>query len=81
MNANRLAWRCRRGMQELDILLTGYLRRDYPHAATHERQRFEGLLEESDETLWRYLTLTLPPEDPALAHLIQQIRRSTAFDS
>ncbi|MEY2681218.1 MAG: hypothetical protein RL661_1449 [Pseudomonadota bacterium] len=81
MNANRLAWRCRRGMQELDILLAGYLRRDYPHASPHERRRFEGLLEESDETLWRYLTLTLPPEDPALADLIQQIRRSTAFDS
>lgn len=68
-------------MQELDILLTGYLRRDYPHAAPPDRQRFESLLEESDETLWRYLTLTLQPGDPALAKLIQQIRHTTASDS
>ena len=81
MNTNRLAWRCRRGMQELDILLTGYLRRGYPHAAPSERHRFERLLEESDETLWRYLTLTLQPGDPALAKLIQQIRHTTASDS
>ena len=81
MNPNRLGWRCRRGMQELDILLTGYLRRDYPHAAPPDRQRFERLLDESDETLWRYLTLTQQPRDPALAELIQQIRRATASDS
>ena len=81
MNANQLAWRCRRGMQELDILLTGYLRRDYPQATALDRQRFERLLDESDDTLWRYLTLTQLPRDPDLADLIEQIRRSPASDT
>jgi len=81
MNANRLAWRCRRGMQELDLLLTGYLCRDYPRAAAPDQLLFERLLDESDETLWRYLTLTLQPGDPALAKLIQQIRSAATSDT
>ena len=80
MNANQLAWRCRRGMQELDILLTGFLRRDYPQCTSLDRQRFERLLDESDDTLWRYLT-SQPPRDPDLADLIEHIRRSAASDT
>ncbi len=61
-------------MRELDLLLMGYLNRDYPNAPAPERQRFEQLLEESDDTLWRYCTDVLKPRDPALADLIEQIR-------
>lgn len=78
MNQNRLAWRCRRGMRELDVLLSGYLTRRYPDAAPDERQRFEDLLEDSDERLWRYFYQNQAPEDAGLAALVEQIRDTAA---
>ena len=78
MNPNRLAWRCRRGMRELDILLNGYLTTRYPNAAPDEKERFHGLLDISDDTLWRYFYRDLTPEDPALAELVTLIRHAAA---
>ena len=37
MAAQRLAWRCRRGMKELDLLLGGWLRQNYAQASAAER--------------------------------------------
>ena len=46
-----LAWRCRRGTRELDLLLSAYLERAYPTASGDERARFEALLEQRDSEL------------------------------
>jgi antitoxin CptB len=78
MNPNRLTWLCRRGMRELDVILTGYLAKGYPAAPAAERERFHRLLEASDDTLWRYFYQDLIPEDHALAALVDTIRRAPA---
>lgn len=78
MSPGQLAWRCRRGMRELDVLLGAYLARRYPYATTEDRQRFEELLEASDERLWRYLCQNQAPEDAGLAALVEQIRGAAA---
>lgn len=80
MNPNRLTWRCRRGMRELDILLTRYLTTHYPDAAPNEKARFHRLLDISDDTLWRYFYQDLTPEDPALADLVAFIRSAPPAD-
>jgi antitoxin CptB len=51
----RLAWRCRRGMKELDLLLVGYLRQHWPQAGQDERQSFAQILELPDPVLAAYL--------------------------
>jgi antitoxin CptB len=79
MNPKRLTWLCRRGMRELDILLSGYLSTRYPGAAPDEREWFHRLLETSDETLMRYFYQNLTPEEPALAALVETIRRTAAL--
>ena len=48
---NRLRWRCRRGMRELDVLLERYLQRYWPGASGERRAAFERLLELPDPVL------------------------------
>ena len=53
----RLRWRCRRGMRELDQLLTGYLDSRYTIANETEKAAFRGLLELPDPELFRLPSL------------------------
>ena len=56
----RLAWRCRRGTRELDILLGGWLREEFAAASEAERTAFESLLEQQDPDLWDWLMARRP---------------------
>ncbi len=69
----RLAWRCRRGMRELDALLTGWLSTHYPKATPAERDQFTALLDQEDDVLWNWLLGRTRPKSPELAVLIEQI--------
>jgi antitoxin CptB len=72
--AGRLRWRCRRGMRELDILLTRYLDECYCTASTEEQKAFGHLLETQDPVIYAYcLGSERPPE-----HLAVLIARITA---
>jgi antitoxin CptB len=69
---SRLRWRCRRGMRELDVVLSRYLEGDYPLAAAEERRAFEALLELQDPDLLSFLIgRTTLPADPQMAHVLR----------
>jgi antitoxin CptB len=70
----RLTWRCRRGMKELDLLLTGYLRDCWPRATPAERAAFERILELPDPLLAAYLTKRETPADTTLDGLLAVLR-------
>jgi len=73
--AGKLRWHCRRGMQELDILLARYMEERFPSASIDEQEAFRRLLESPDPVLYAYCMGRLrPPEQ--LAALIERI---TAF--
>jgi antitoxin CptB len=55
---NRLRWRCRRGLLELDIVLERFLERHYPALSGSELEEFKALLGESDATLWEMISTT-----------------------
>jgi antitoxin CptB len=75
--AGRLRWRCRRGMKELDILLTRYLDERYGAAPAEEQEAFRHLLESQDPLIFAYfLGQERPPE-----HLVDLIQRITANPS
>ena len=74
----RTLWRCRRGMKELDLLLERFGRRGWPQAAPAERALFEELLELPDPLLAGYLLGGVPPADPQMAPLLEQIRAYVA---
>ena len=52
---SRLRWLCRRGMKELDVLLTTYLEQRYQAATSEDQHHFKSLLEWSDPDLYALL--------------------------
>lgn len=70
----RLAWRCRRGTRELDILLGGWLREEFVSANETERTAFESLLEQQDPDLWDWLMARMPPPRADWQAIIDAIR-------
>ena len=69
----RLRWRCRRGMRELDILMSRYLDHCWPVAPAAERGAFLELLAVEDDRLWRWFMGREAVPDPAAAELIATI--------
>lgn len=51
-NIERLRWRARRGLLELDIVLGRFIDTQYAHLGEDEKQAFEALLDMPDNSLW-----------------------------
>lgn len=47
----RVRWRCRRGLLELDIVLGRFIQQ-YPGLSTQQKLAFDGLLDMPDNELW-----------------------------
>ncbi len=71
----RLRWRCRRGLLELDLTLQNFLVRDYPSLTSAERKAFEKLLAMSDDTLLAYVQGSLIPAENELMQIVSKIRK------
>jgi antitoxin CptB len=77
--SSRLRWQCRRGMKELDQLLTRYLDDGYEAAPEADKAAFRALLELSDPELAGYLLQRREPGSEIIARGIDIIlRRNTA---
>ena len=70
----RLRWRCRRGMRELDQLLSRYLDRAYAGDSDTQRGLFLRLLDCEDDRLWDWFMGHGAPDDAGLAALVERIR-------
>lgn len=70
----RLRWQCRRGMLELDAILSRYLSERYPHASDMERDQFRELLKIEDPVLNEWLILGHIPSDEPLAAIARRVR-------
>lgn len=71
----RLRWKCRRGMRELDQLLTRWLEREWRGSPAAQREVFLRLLETEDDKLWLWLMGRDTPDDAELADLVHHIRQ------
>lgn len=74
MTEARLRWQCRRGMRELDVLLTRYLLDEYPATSQSQKDAFERLLTLSDPELVGYLLKGEPAADPAIEEILARLR-------
>ncbi|HYN76226.1 MAG TPA: succinate dehydrogenase assembly factor 2 [Lamprocystis sp. (in: g-proteobacteria)] len=70
----RLRWRCRRGMRELDVMLTRYLDRVWTTASSAERDAFVQLVELQDPDLFGYLVARTTPAEESQRAVIARIR-------
>lgn len=72
---NKLHWRCRRGMKELDLLTLGYLERYYRDAPAEDQEAFARLLELQDPQLMGYmLGRETPVDDEATTRVVRMMR-------
>ena len=73
VTAGRVAWRCRRGMKELDVLLERFLRERYAGVSSAERDAFAAFLELPDPEIAGYLLGGLEPPEPRFARIARLI--------
>ena len=73
MELNQLRWRCRRGMRELDLILTRFLDQEFVALSGEERHRFAAFLDSADPDLYAWLLgRELPP--PPFAQWIERLQ-------
>ncbi len=73
-NLERVRWRTRRGLLELDIVLDRFVESNYTHLNAKERQAFEALLEMPDNTLWDMIAGRNESAHGDLQALLEKIR-------
>ncbi|MEO0998499.1 MAG: succinate dehydrogenase assembly factor 2 [Pseudomonadota bacterium] len=73
----RLAWMCRRGMRELDVVLSAFLEQRYGRADSGQKAAFRRLLECQDPLIFAYLTGREEPPDAPTRALLRALRGDT----
>ena len=79
--AARLRWQCRRGMLELDLLLSRFLEVGFPALDAAGRADFVRLLGYQDQILHDWLMGQAVPADAAMRRLVGQIRAAMRDDA
>ena len=67
---DRVRWNCRRGLLELDVVLTRFLDRHFESLSSQQRDAFKRMLDYPDNDLWDFVTGKLAPPDAETAHII-----------
>ena len=78
LDKNRLSWRCRRGMLELDLLLQGFLQQCYENLTDADKKVFVVLLEYPDAVLFDLLMGHSISSDLEIGRVVEKIRAAAA---
>ena len=78
LQKKKLAWRCRRGMRELDQMAVYFLEHCYDTVDEEYQRAFESLLEMSDPDFYDVLSGAKESCDPAIAAVSEMIRQHAA---
>lgn len=73
MQRNRLRWRSRRGMLELDLLLLPFFDEVFDQLTEADQGIFIRLLDQDDPDLLQWFSRKGVPDDPELAELVEGI--------
>lgn len=74
MQDKKLKWQCRRGMRELDVLLSGWMDEKYDAASGEDKSAFRRLLSLPDPEVARYLLAGERATDTDIARVVECIR-------
>ncbi|HEV7929638.1 MAG TPA: succinate dehydrogenase assembly factor 2 [Nitrosospira sp.] len=70
----RVRWRCRRGLLELDLVLHRFVDEYYPKLGDVERREFETLLDLADNELWDMIALRKKQENNGLQRVLSLLQ-------
>lgn len=68
---NRMRWRSRRGMLELDLMMLPFFDEEYRTLPPNRQIAFQRLLEQEDPDLWTWFSQKGEPDDPDLRDLVK----------
>ena len=71
---SKLRWYCRRGLKELDVVLSEYLAHHYPNADNTSQQAFKALLQLEDPELLSLVMGYHKSGDQAQCAVLEQMR-------
>ena len=77
-DADRIRWQCRRGLLELDLVLSVFLDRHFPHLEAGEVELFRELLDLSDNALLDLVMGSAEPADSRFGPLLERLRENCA---
>ena len=77
----QLAWQCRRGMLELDVILIPFLEKHFDQLSPETQNLFAELLKEADPDLYTWIMGYGKCEKEPLVKMIQLIRNKMAVSS
>ncbi len=69
--SDRIRWQCRRGLLELDLVLTRFLDFHLEHLSPERLSTFKRLLDYPDTELWEMLNGKKPAPDAESAQIIK----------
>jgi len=81
MDEARLAWQCRRGMLELDLMLQRFVDKRYQGLPLKTKKAFHQLLNCQDQILLDYLMGQEVPTDKDVADVAKQVRAAAGPDA
>jgi len=71
---DRIRWRCRRGLLELDLILKSFLDNHFDRLDAGQRDLFNELLDESDIDLLDWALERGEPYDPRYRPVVELLR-------
>ena len=71
---SKLRWHCRRGVKELDVVLTKYLENQYPNTDSTSKNAFKRLLKIEDPELLSLVMGFQQSDDPEQNTVLDQMR-------
>ena len=72
---DRIRWRCRRGLLELDLILTSFLEGGFERLTPAQQETFSGLRGRADTDLWDLVSGRSHSADQAEEALLDTLRR------
>ena len=71
----RLRWRCRRGLLELDLVLASFLDKYFATLSHEQREAFCSLLDYADNDLWDIITAKREVDEAYASQVVSLLRR------
>ena len=75
---DRIRWRCRRGMLELDVILTRFVDKQWQDLEKELKAEFECLLKSSDQQLQKWLCEGKEAEN-GVTGIVTKIRQTDCY--
>jgi len=69
----RIQWQCRRGLNEVEVILIPFLEQQFEQLSSEEQQTFEVLLANEDMDLFDWFTRRAVSDEDSVQLLVEKI--------